>query len=105
MRGHALLGDPESRQSIEHGQRGLLVGSAVIEAIQDVAMEIDVTHRRAGGCSTAKSASSLLGLIARVRDRGARFTPGRGPCMGQGEKRQNSVLFSLRQLRQIEESR
>src|SRR3954470_19715748 len=32
-------------------------------------------------------------------------SPGRGSSMAQGEKRENSVLFSLRELRQIEENR
>src|SRR5688572_1600028 len=31
--------------------------------------------------------------------------PGKGLSMAQGEKRENSVLFSLRELRQIEENR
>src|SRR5438309_6853800 len=70
-----------------------------------MAVEIDEAHRTGLRCSTPKCATSLLGRIARVRDRRARFTPGRGPCMAQGEKRENSVLFSLRELRQIEESR
>ena len=32
-------------------------------------------------------------------------TAGKGQFMAQGEKRENSVLFSLRELRQIEENR
>src|SRR5437867_2171031 len=32
-------------------------------------------------------------------------SPGKGRSMAQSEKRENSVLFSLRELRQIEESR
>src|SRR5678809_804403 len=32
-------------------------------------------------------------------------SPGRGLSMAQSEKRENSVLFSLRELRQIEENR
>ena len=45
MRRHALLGDPERGEAVEHRKRGRLVGSAVVQAVQHVAMEIDEAHR------------------------------------------------------------
>jgi hypothetical protein len=48
MRGHTLLGDPERCEPIQHCKRSCFVGSAVVQAVQHVAVEIDVTHRLAG---------------------------------------------------------
>jgi hypothetical protein len=39
-----LLADAKSGQTIQQRKRSGLVGSAVIQAIQDVAMEIDEAH-------------------------------------------------------------
>src|ERR1700748_2760578 len=53
----------------------------------------------------AASNPSLPCEIARVTDRGGSLAAPKGRSMAQTEKRENSVLFSLRELRQIEENR
>ena len=84
MRGDALLGDAERGQSVEHRQGGCLVGSAVVQAVQDVAMEINEAHAEMAGvaqpdtsynaASGSKCPTSLPGEIVRVRSKGARVT-------------------------------
>jgi colicin import membrane protein len=121
VRRDTLLGYPERRQSIEHRERRRLIGSTVVEPVEHVAMEVDEAHRLMGivqgdrhrrrvrhRCAkTSPGNIALLRRITRDTDRGVRGTgPVQGICMAtQPEKRENSVLFSLRELRQIEENR
>ena len=41
---YALIGHSERRQSVQHRECSRGVRSTVVEPVQDVAMEIDVTH-------------------------------------------------------------
>src|SRR5688572_30563977 len=51
---------------------------------------------------SARPHCSARSCMLEIEESGA---PGKGLSMAQGEKRENSVLFSLRELRQIEENR
>ena len=44
MRSHALLRDSERREPIEHRDTGLRIGRTIVQAKQNVAMEVDEAH-------------------------------------------------------------